>query len=53
LIKDKNRLLVYFLEKINKIGKVRGVCGAVWFGFDAKSHPNLKIKKICGLIWFG
>ncbi|AES71725.1 hypothetical protein MTR_3g082090 [Medicago truncatula] len=23
----------------------RGVYGAVWFGFERKSHPNRKIKK--------
>jgi len=29
----------------------RGVCGAVWFGFEGKSHPNHKIKKHA--VWFG
>jgi len=29
----------------------RGVPGAVWFGFEAKSHPNRKIKKHA--VWFG
>jgi len=24
----------------------RGVRGAVWFGFEVKSHPNRKIKKL-------
>jgi len=28
-----------------------GVCGAVWFGFEVKSHPNSKIKK--HEVWFG
>jgi len=27
------------------------VCGAVWFGFEVKSHPNRKIKKYA--VWFG
>jgi len=27
-----------------------GVRGADWFGFETKSHPNLKIKKACGLV---
>jgi len=29
----------------------RGVRGAVWFGFEGKSHPNCKIKKHA--VWFG
>jgi len=28
-----------------------GVRGAVWFGFEGKSHPNRKIKKHA--VWFG
>jgi len=28
----------------------RGVCGAVWFGFEPKSHLNRKIKK--HVVWF-
>jgi len=27
------------------------VCGAVWFGFEHKSHPNREIKKYA--VWFG
>jgi len=30
---------------------LRGVCGAVWFGFKAKSHSNCKINKYA--VWFG
>jgi len=30
---------------------IRGVCGAVWFGFEAKSHMNHKIKKHA--VWIG
>ena len=30
---------------------IRGVCGAVWFGFEAKSHMNHKIKKHA--VWLG
>jgi len=33
------------------IFKNRGVRGAVWFGFERKSHPNRKIKK--NAVWFG
>jgi len=29
----------------------RGVCGAVWFGFEGKNLPNRKIKKHA--VWFG
>jgi len=29
----------------------RGVRGAVWFGFEHKSHPNREIKKHA--VWFG
>jgi len=29
----------------------RGVCGAVWFGFERKSHMNRKVKK--DAVWFG
>jgi len=29
----------------------KGVRGAGWFGFEAKSHPNRKIK-MCA-VWFG
>jgi hypothetical protein len=29
----------------------RGVRGAVWFGFEAKSHLKHKIKK--HVVWFG
>jgi len=29
----------------------RGVHGAVWFGFEVKSHPNRKIKKHA--VWLG
>jgi len=25
--------------------KVRGVCGAVWFGFEAKNYSNCNINK--------
>jgi len=28
----------------------KGVRGAVWFGFEAKSHPNRKINKYA--VWF-
>jgi hypothetical protein len=28
-----------------RLRKSRGVRGAVWFGFDHKSHPNRNIKK--------
>ena len=31
--------------------KSRGVRGAVWFGFERKSHPNREIKKYA--VWFG
>jgi len=29
----------------------RDVRGAVWFGFEGKSHPNREIKKHA--VWFG
>ena len=29
----------------------RGVGGAIWFGFEHKSHPNREIKKHA--VWFG
>jgi len=29
----------------------RGIRGAVWFGFEGKSHPNRKIKNYA--VWFG
>jgi hypothetical protein len=29
----------------------RGVRGVIWFGFEAKSHPNCKINKYA--VWFG
>jgi len=29
----------------------RGVRGAVWFGFEAKNHPNRKMNKYA--VWFG
>ena len=31
--------------------KARGVCGAVWFDFNVKSHLNRKVKKYA--VWFG
>jgi len=31
--------------------KFKGVRGAVWFGFEAKSQPNCKIKNHA--VWFG
>lgn len=30
---------------------VMGVRGAIWFGFEVKSHPNHKINKYA--VWFG
>jgi len=30
---------------------IRGVHGAVWFGFEVKSHPNHKIK--LNTVWLG
>jgi len=29
----------------------KGVRGAVWFGFEVKSHLNRKVKKYA--VWFG
>jgi len=29
----------------------RGVCGAVWFSFEVKSHPSRKINMYA--VWFG
>jgi len=28
----------------------RDVCGAVWFGFEVKSHPNRNVKMYA--VWF-
>jgi len=36
---------------IFRTAKHRGVRGAVWFGFEHKSHSNREIKKHA--IWFG
>jgi len=33
------------------IVQIRGVCGAVWFNFEGKSHPNRKIENHA--VWFG
>jgi len=33
------------------VAKIRGVRGAVWFGFEVKSHPNRKIKNHA--VWVG
>ena len=30
---------------------IKGVRGAVWFGFEHKSYPNHEIKKHA--VWFG
>ena len=35
---------LFFLTTMRDI-YIRGVRGAVWFGFETKSHPNRKIKK--------
>ena len=35
----------------NPMDSIRGVRGAVWFGFEHKSHPNREIKKHA--VWFG
>jgi len=40
------RLNLQWLKQV-----IVGVCGAVWFGFEGKSHPNGKIKKHA--VWFG
>ena len=45
----------FFFEKKTKEKETtresRGVRGAVWFGFEQKSHPNREIKKHA--VWFG
>lgn len=42
---------VFFNSNSSPTTILRGVCGAVWFGFEAKSHPNHKINKYA--VWFG
>jgi len=45
---------MYWYNVINKhecIVDYRGARGAVWFGFEAKSHPNRKTNKYA--VWFG
>jgi hypothetical protein len=40
------------LIEINLLSStIRGVRGAVWFGFEQKSHPNREIKNHA--VWFG
>jgi len=39
------------LQNQNITVEFRGVRGAVWFGFEHKSHPNREIKKHA--VWFG
>jgi len=50
--------LTQLVRTMYNICKVRGlnpghrdVRGAVWFGFEHKSHPNREIKKHA--VWFG
>jgi len=40
----------YFLGFIFLV-QTKGICGAVWFDFEAKSHLNRKIKNHA--VWFG
>jgi len=46
-------MLIFLSLTFNPLSNMicRGVCGAVWFGFKGKSHPNRKIKKHA--VWFG
>jgi len=44
-------IYVEVLIKITCVWFYRGVRGAVWFGFEVKSHPNCKINKYA--VWFG
>jgi len=41
----------YHKHNYSELNSCRGVCGAVWFGFEGKSHLNCKIKKHA--VWFG
>jgi len=41
----------FFILKQFGADDTTGVRGAVWFGFESKSHPNRKIKKHA--VWFG
>jgi len=39
------------LENMIQVIVVRGVCSAVWFDFEGKSHLYRKLKKHA--VWFG
>jgi len=35
---------------VRRVAQTRGIYGAVWFGFEFKSHSNQKINKYA--VWF-
>jgi len=40
------------LDDMNLVDEIRGVRGAVWFGFEVKSHLNRNVKNMrFGLVW--